>query len=139
MQIVNTSVFNNKKQMTFRFLFIILVFFSQIFWGQSYKGRATLGLDYTKPALKTALQNRATTQIFSGNIFKDKETAIQISEPILFMIYGKDNIISQRPYETNFIDGYWILNGTLAENAGGGTFLIINNATNGQIIELTHG
>ena len=125
--------------MTFRFLFIISVFFSQISWGQSYKGRTSLGADYAKLALKTALQNQTTKQILTGNLIKDKETAIQISEAILFKIYGKDNIISQRPYETNFIDGYWVLNGTLPENAVGGTFLIIINATNGQIIELTHG
>ena len=125
--------------MTFRFLFIITVLFSQVSCGQSYKGRTTLGVDYAKQELKIALQAPTSKQILVDTLIKDKETAIQISETILFKIYGKDNITSQRPYEINFIDGYWVLNGTLPENMLGGTFLIIINAINGQVIKLTHG
>lgn len=125
--------------MTFRFLLIIAVLFSQVSCGQAYKGRTTLGVDYAKQELKSALQNPGAKQILADTLIKDKAAAIQISEVILFKIYGRDNIIAQRPYETNFIDGYWILNGTLPENMLGGTFLIIINATNGQVIKLTHG
>jgi hypothetical protein len=125
--------------MTFRYLLIFTVLFSQVSCGQSYKGRTTLGVDYAKRELKSALKNPTAKQILADTLIKDKETAIQISEAILFKIYGKDNITAQRPYETNFIDGYWILNGTLQENMLGGTFLIIINSTNGQIIKLTHG
>jgi hypothetical protein len=125
--------------MTFRFIFIITVLFSQTSCGQSYKGRTTLGVEYAKQELRSALQNPTTKQILADTLIKNKETAIQISEAILFQIYGKDNITSQRPYETYFIDGYWILNGTLPENKLGGTFIIIINSKNGQVIKLTHG
>jgi hypothetical protein len=125
--------------MTFRYLLIFSVLFSQVSCGQSYKGRTTLGVDYAKQELKSALQNPTEKQILADTLIKDKETAIQISEAILFKIYGKDNITAQRPYETNFIDGYWILNGTLQKDILGGTYLIIINSTNGQIIKLTHG
>ncbi|NRS90222.1 hypothetical protein HNQ02_003159 [Flavobacterium sp. 7E] len=72
-------------------------------------------------------------------VIPDKETAVIIAETILFKIYGKDNIIKQRPYGINQIDNYWVLYGTLPQNMLGGTFLIILNSTNGQIIKLTHG
>ena len=70
---------------------------------------------------------------------RDKETAVIIAETILFKIYGMGNIIKQRPYEINQIDNYWVLNGTLSQNMLGGTFLIILNSKNGEIIKLTHG
>ena len=36
---------------------------------------------------------------------------IAITEPILFGIYGKNNIIEERPYEYYMIDGYWYISG----------------------------
>jgi hypothetical protein len=60
-------------------------------------------------------------------------------EPILFSIYGKDNIITQRPYEIYPIENYWVITGTLPNGMLGGTFLIITDARDGKIIKLTHG
>lgn len=97
-----------------------------------------LGTDYAKQELKTAQTDTTEKQILVNKVIADKETAINVAEEILFKIYGKDNIIMQRPYETNFIDGYWILNGTLPKEMLGGTFLIIINSKNGQVIKLTH-
>jgi hypothetical protein len=125
--------------MTFRILFFATILYSQVSCGQSYKDRTTLGVEYAKQELKSALQNSTAKQILVDTLIKDKETAIQVSEAMLFKIYSKDNITSQRPYEVNLIDGYWILNGTLPKNMLGGTFLIIIKATNGQVIKLTHG
>ena len=85
------------------------------------------------------LRNKTKKQIVVDTLIKDKETAIQISEAILFKVYGKDNIVSQRPYETYFMDGYWIIGGTLPKDMLGGTFLIIINSVNGQVIKLSHG
>jgi hypothetical protein len=72
-------------------------------------------------------------------VIRDKKTAIQISEPILFATYGKANITSQRPYDIYLVDHYWVITGTLAKGYRGGTFLIIIDATNSKIIRLTHG
>jgi hypothetical protein len=88
--------------------------------------------------LKDALTDTTFNQVLVDTVIKDKESAISISETILFKIYGKDNIINQRPYEINFIEGYWILNGTIPTDMDGGTFSIILNATNGQVIKLKH-
>ena len=101
--------------------------------------RTYLGNEIAKKELTEALSNTIDKQILVDTLIKDKETAIKISEAMLFEIYGRDNIITQRPFEINFIDGYWILNGTLPEKMKGGTFLIIIQATNGKVIKLTHG
>jgi hypothetical protein len=125
--------------MNLKIIILLSIFISQTSCGQSKQNRNKLGLEYAKSELKEALSNKTQKQILVDKVITDKETAITISETILFKIYGKDNIIKQRPYEINQIDNYWILSGTLPENMLGGTFLIILNSTNGQIIKLTHG
>ena len=125
--------------MNLKIIILLSIFISQTSCGQSKQNRNKLGLEYAKSELKEALSNKTQKQILVDKVINDKETAITISETILFKIYGKDNIIKQRPYEINQIDNYWILSGTLPENMLGGTFLIILNSTNGQIIKLIHG
>jgi len=72
-------------------------------------------------------------------IIKDSSTAINVAEPILFSIYGKNNITEQRPYEIYFIDNYWVLTGTLPKGSAGGTFLIIIDSRNSKVLRITHG
>ncbi len=71
-------------------------------------------------------------------LIKDNLTAIKIAEPILFNIYGEENISSQKPYRTELKDNTWIIKGNLKKGEIGGTFLIIIDATNAKIIRLTH-
>ncbi|MEO8149308.1 MAG: NTF2 fold immunity protein [Bacteroidia bacterium] len=125
--------------MTYRILLIAVILLTKVSCGQTFKGRTTLGVDYAKNELQNAITNTTENQILVDTIIKDKETAITISEAVLFKIYGKDNITKQRPYEVYSINGYWVLGGTLPEEILGGTFLIILNAKNGQVIKLTHG
>jgi hypothetical protein len=125
--------------MNFKITFMTLIFISLTSCGQTKTERTKLGIEYAKSELKEALSNKTEKQILVNKVISDKETAEIIAETILFKIYGKDNIIKQRPYEINQIDNFWVLNGTLPQNMSGGTFLIILNSTNGQIIKLTHG
>ena len=125
--------------MKVRVIFIVLVLITQTACGQTNNPKNNLGFEYAKSQLKEALTNKTERQILADTLISDKETAIAISEAILFKIYGKENIIKQKPYEINKIDGHYIVNGTLSDNAIGGTFLIILNAKNSQVIKLTHG
>ncbi len=76
-----------------------------------------------------------------SSIIKDKKTAIAVAEPILFGIYGKENIERQKPYDVQYVEVYWVISGTLKEGgfAFGGTFLIIMDSRNGQVLRMTHG
>ncbi|MGK0236185.1 MAG: hypothetical protein ACI9EK_002733 [Psychroserpens sp.] len=125
--------------MYLKIAFITLIFISLNSYGQTKTDRTKLVVEFAKSELKEALSSKNEKQILVEQVIADKETAITIAETILFKIYGKNNIISQRPYEINKFDEYWVLNGTLPKNMKGGTFLIILNSTNGQIIKLTHG
>lgn len=93
-------------------------------------------IEYAKTELKSAI---IKNEILPDRVIPDSQTAVNVAENILFKTYGKENIIKQRPYDLNFIDGYYIINGTFQEPTIGGTFLIILNSKDGKIIKLTHG
>ncbi|AYL94770.1 NTF2 fold immunity protein [Mucilaginibacter celer] len=119
------------KYLTFAFL-ILLPFVARC------QKHTLLGLQVAKDELKTALNNKKDRQVIVDKIIGDKQTAIAVAEAILFRIYGKEQIINERPYEVYFIDGYWVLNGTLPEKMLGGGFLIIFSAKDGRVVRLTH-
>jgi hypothetical protein len=110
-------------------------------YSQPGNERLILGKSYAKEALASALSGKTQHNVIDNKTFiiKDSITAIGVAEPILFSLYGKDNIIQQRPYEAYLIDQYWIISGTLAKNYLGGTFLIILSATDSKILQITHG
>jgi len=109
--------------------------------GQSKSDRLILGKKYAEEELKSALSDTTKHNVIKPNttIIKDSLTATTIAESVLFGIYGKANITKQKPYEIYHIENYWLLTGTLPKGWYGGTFLIILDDRNSQIIKLTHG
>lgn len=109
--------------------------------GQTPKDNSKLSDAYARKELNLALSDKKIHNVVNSKAFiiKNKETAIKVVEPILFQIYGQDNILKQRPYETYLINNYWIISGRLSEGYDGGTFLVIVDATNSKVIRLTHG
>lgn len=105
---------------------------------QDFGGRIVIGKRYAMEEIKKALSNKNALP-FYDTLIKDKETAIAIAEPILFKIYGKPNIIEQRPYECYMIDGYWYISGTLPKSWTGGVFEIIISSKDACVIKLSHG
>jgi hypothetical protein len=91
--------------------------------------------------LQSSLVDSSKHNLIHNNtaIIKDSVTAINVAEPILFSIYGKENIINQRPYEIYFKDNYWLIEGTLPSGMKGGTFSIIIDARDSKVIRITHG
>ena len=97
----------------------------------------TLGRKIARQQIHDLLQGNG--QEFSWDtLIKDSATAIAIAEPILFNVFGRSEILNERPYEVYLIDGYWYLSGTIPKESKGGGFEIIFSAKDGQIIRLTH-
>ena len=122
-----------------KYLFTCLILLPLISFGQKLsKAEIQAGLKI----IREALHDKMSKQILVDQVIPDKETAVAVAEPILFKIYGKDHILSERPYIVHSVDGYWILGGTLTVPSGedvvGGTFLIILSAKDGRVIKLTH-
>ena len=73
--------------------------------------RIILGRAYAEKELKTARTDQTLHNVIDTNtiIIKDKETAQQVIEPILYSVYGKNNIESQKPFESYLIDNHWVI------------------------------
>ena len=97
----------------------------------------TLGKVFATQQLHELLDGKG--QLFTWDtLVRKSSTAIAMVEPLLFDIFGKNQIISERPYEVYLIDGFWYLSGTIPKGSKGGGFEIILNAKDGKIIRLTH-
>ena len=103
--------------------------------------RSQMSVAQAKKELETALIDTTIHNIIKLKtlLIPDEKTAVGVVEPVLFKRYGKENIIFQRPYQSYLINDYWIISGTLPKEYDGGTFLVILNAKNAEIIRLTHG
>lgn len=121
--------------------FLILFTFTLAACGQTKVARTILGKSYAEQELKSALTGKSQHNVIDKKtvIIKDSLTAINVAEPILFSIYGKDIITKQRPYEIYFLDNYWLITGTLPSGWKGGTFLIIIDSRDSKVIRITHG
>lgn len=121
--------------------FLTLLTFTLFACGQTKSDRTILGKEYAEKEIYSSLTEKPQHNVIDNKtvIIKDSLTAINIAEPILFSIYGKDNITNQRPYEIYFIDNYWLITGTLPYGWKGGTFLIIIDSRNSKVIKITHG
>jgi hypothetical protein len=122
------------------FFFVLLIFILSAC--EQTKSKPTiLGKSYAQQELKLAFTNKEQQNVIDNKsvIIKDSVTAISVAEPILFGLYGKDNIVNQRPYEIYRIDNYWVISGTLSKYQLGGTFLIIINAKDSRVVKITHG
>jgi NTF2 fold immunity protein len=75
---------------------------------------------------------------FCDTLLKNKKTALEYAQPILFKAYGKSKILGERPYRTNLTNGVWTITGTLKAQVGG-VFLIQLNALDGKLIRPSHG
>jgi hypothetical protein len=80
---------------------LTLLIFTLTACGQTKGDRTILGKSYAEKELKSALTDKSQHNVVDNTtaIIKDSLTAINVAEPILFGIYGKDNIVKQRPYE----------------------------------------
>ena len=124
-----------------KIIFIVLYLmgmFSTSSYSQDFRGRIVIGKKYADQEVKKAITNK-NAKPFYDTLINNKEMAIAVVEPILFKIYGNENIIKQRPYESYLINGYWYISGTLPEDWKGGVFEIIISSKNAQVVKLIHG
>jgi len=140
------------KTTTFRYILIGLIsilFSSYCYCQKSTKnpfkyskdsiGRVFLGKEIAKEELTKFIHSPSTNLVKGRVLIKSREMLISIAEPILFEIYGKKDIISERPYEVYLLGDYWLMKGTLPSHMIGGTFTIAINRKTCEIIGITHG
>ncbi|OGS69964.1 MAG: hypothetical protein A3F91_11570 [Flavobacteria bacterium RIFCSPLOWO2_12_FULL_35_11] len=96
-------------------------------------------LIHAEQLLDYALKNKSERKIMESPLIPKKENAINYAENILFELYGKENIIKEKPYQIHLINDYWIITGTLPKDWVGGVFEMVFDSWNGKILILEHG
>lgn len=64
--------------------------------------------------------------------------AVGVAESILFEIYGKEKILSERPYGVHKIGDYWFISGSLPRFYDGGGFEIILDSKDSRVLSVRH-
>jgi hypothetical protein len=126
---------------TFYILSLFFFISSLNTFGQMEKKRLSLGESYAREKLKNTLSDKTLHNVIDHKevIIKDRKSAISIAESIVFGIYGKENIVAQKPYKAYLVDNHWVISGTLPKGMRGGTFMIIMDARDCKVIRITHG
>ena len=123
---------------------IIILFFLLILaintQGQNFKGRHIFGKKYAHELIKKATNDSAKFNKCDKKklLLANEKSSLEFAENHLFINSDTESITAQRPYEIYLIDNYWYIRGTLPEHMLGGTFTLIINAVNKNIIFEKH-
>ena len=116
----------------------VLCLFALSSFGQESSHGKLLGEAHARQQVQRVISAVSQTPFYKP-LLSTKAGAAAMMEPLLFSVYGKENIISQRPYEVYLINGFWYLAGILPEDMLGETFKLVVEAQNSRVVELTHG
>ena len=121
-------------------IILVLILIVNFTYSQEQNDYWRMGEENAKMIIEETLKDSTLHNIIGPNqILKDRNKIIDYAELILFDLYGKIEIQSQKPYDVYKINEYWLLSGTLSKNMKGGTFLLIIDSRDYRIIRLTHG
>jgi len=119
-----------------KILLIIFFLITSLTYSQNHRINWLDGKRVAEKELENAKRLRQDISFVKNNNqipIKDSISAIIAAERILFPIFGKENIQSQKPYNVYFIKGYWIVFGSLPKDSLGGVFSIILDKKNSSI------
>ena len=121
-------------------LLLLVLTFTISACAQNKPNKTAEGQREAESELKAALTEKNEPNVINGKllILKDEKTAISVAEPLLFSVYGKAQILSERPYKIYLVDHYWVIWGKLPQGFTGGTFLIIIDAKNAAVLKIIH-
>lgn len=73
--------------------------------------------------------------------FIQNETiAVEYAKLLLFPLYGKNVIESEKPYKVKLLNGnIWNVSGSLQKGTEGGVFSILLNRNDGRVMYISHG
>lgn len=132
---------NTTRMKRYRLTILLLLLISTLACEQRYSTEQQKEQSASEKKVEDALTDTTGHNCVDNKriIIKNEEIAINVVEPILFDMYGEENILDQRPYKVSKVKDYWLIEGSLPRGSLGGTFLIIVDARNAEIIKITHG
>jgi hypothetical protein len=77
------------------------------------------------------------TPIPSQDLVPDETTAVRIAEAIFVAFYG-EQVLQQRPFRAELHGNEWYVNGTLNEDAVGGTAFAAISKRDARVVQFFH-
>ncbi len=83
-----------------------------------------------------------------GGFVPDSKTAVAVAEAVLIPVYGKEQIVSERPFTATLKQDVWTVGGTLncfdakgvkTEDCDGGVAVVKISKNDGRILYMLHG
>ena len=83
--------------------------------------------DFIEREFKAAEANETQDYVLWDEklVLPNKDVAIKVAEPILFLIYGEKDILGQKPYNALLRENKWIITGTVHSTKGGSFLLFL--------------
>ncbi len=75
----------------------------------------------------------------TNGVVPDTQTAVAVAEAILIPIYGRDKILSERPFQATLEGGVWTVVGTLPPGLLGGVAIVEISKSDGSVRRISHG
>ena len=130
--------------MNTKLLFHCCIFTTMMFTftcAQSSDNKTSISRQHAEYLLNEVITDNKLHNVIDSTytVIKNEEILIKVIEPILFGIYDKENIEEQKPYKIYDIENYYVVSGSLEKDSFGGTFIIIIDKRNAQILKITHG
>lgn len=101
-----------------------------------------LPADWVEKRVKEVLMDTSSRSWAKGRqnkfVITTSEAAIKVAEPILFEVYGKEEVLDERPYKVYKADDYWLIEGSLPKLYDGGAFEIILDARDARVMSIVH-
>ena len=137
----HTQTLATIKKMKLILTISVLLLVANFGFAQNTDDRFHLDSISAAKLIDIAIENNETHNVINDDrrLIDTKEKAIELAEFYLFDIYGKKEILNQKPYDIFLIKNRWLITGTLKKEYVGGTFLIIFDSTNGNVLQITHG
>lgn len=123
------------------FIVSLFIFLAALIPGKTYGGASSSTGDKDQTTVSsstTATTHTTDTAYRPQGYVPDAETAIRIAEEVWFPMFGKDTIEKQKPYKVSLVDGFWFVEGTLPDNALGGTVHISISQDDGTVLRAYH-
>ncbi|MFC0516427.1 NTF2 fold immunity protein [Mucilaginibacter angelicae] len=121
--------------MKYLYMLLAVIFFVSY---HNHPAQTQEQIEAGKKMVRFALKYPTHYNFIAGHKISTEYDAIEFAQPILFKIFGEDNIRDEKPYMLDLVDGYWIMYGSLPAETRGGTFEIIFSAKDGRVIQLIH-
>ena len=91
-----------------------------------------------KEQVRHALSRKMPNGVLKGGAAATEQVATQIHAAVAGEVFGAEKIRKQQPFRAIRSGEFWVVYGSLPENAFGGTAVSVIRISNGEVLSVVH-